>query len=69
VTELDSPSLTAASSPTTKGHSRSHTGESRITPVSPATTFRGHGYTDEKKLRDDMWPTVMTPTSHVGLAL
>ena len=65
LTEMDSPSLTAASSPTSKGHSRSHTGESRITPISPATIY-GHSDVTEK-LIELPWPT--SPTSAVGLAL
>jgi hypothetical protein len=69
VTEMESPSLTAASSPTTKGHSRSHTGESRITPISPATTYNGYGFGDERYGKDELWPTVMTPVSQVGVAL
>lgn len=62
-----SPSLTAASSPTSKGHSRSHTGESRITPLSPAmpTTC----YDSEGTKVEERWPVIMTPTSQVGLAL
>lgn len=67
LTEMDSPSLTAASSPTSKGHSRSHTGESRITPLSPATIYNGgHGGVAEKMV-ELPWPT--SPTSAVGLAL
>ncbi|KAK5175544.1 uncharacterized protein LTR77_000683 [Saxophila tyrrhenica] len=69
LTESESPSLTAASSPTTKGHSRSHTGESRVTPLSPAPTLCGYGELDAKKGKEDHWPVVMTPTSQVGLAL
>lgn len=66
LTEMDSPSLTAASSPTSKGHSRSHTGESRITPLSPNTVYGGHCDVTEKMI-ELPWPT--SPTSAVGLAL
>ncbi|TKA78918.1 hypothetical protein B0A55_03913 [Friedmanniomyces simplex] len=38
---LNAPSLTAASSPTTKGHSRSLTAESRLTPLSPPSMIYG----------------------------
>ena len=70
VTDMDSPSLTAASSPTSKGHSRSHTGESRMTPLSPATIYGGNGGDDYGwKEAENQWPVVMTPTSQVGLAL
>ena len=72
VTEMDSPSLTVASSPTSKGHSRNQTNESRMTPLSPLpTVYGGHGEIDMKRERDvdDHWPIVMTPTSQVGLAL
>ena len=72
ITEVDSPSLTAASSPTSKGHSRNHTGESRVTPLSPATPYGGlHYYTDSRELKvaEEQWPVVMTPTSQVGIAL
>lgn len=68
VTELDSPSLTVASSPTSKGHSRSLTAESRLTPISPLSTFYGQGETDRKKEAEEHWPIVMT-MSQVGLAL
>lgn len=63
--DMDSPSLTAASSPTSKGHSRSHTGESRILPISPAST----AYEIDGRKVEDRWPVIMTPTSQVGLAL
>lgn len=66
LTEMESPSLTAASSPTSKGHSRSHTGESRITPTSPATIYGGYGDVAEKVV-ELPWPT--SPTRVVGLAL
>lgn len=73
VTELESPSLTAASSPTTKGHSRSHTGESRITPLSMPPFYGAAHYgldagAKEKEL-ENQWPFVMTPPNQVGVAL
>ena len=67
-TELDSPSLTVASSPTTKGHSRSHTEESHMTPLSPVTPFYGNGDVEDRKMREEIWPVPATPTSQVGLA-
>lgn len=66
LTEIDSPSLTAASSPTSKGHSRSQTGDSRITPLSPAYGGEDNGLEKPNGLP---WPTIMTPTSQVGMAL
>ena len=66
LTEMDSPSLTAASSPTSKGHSRTHTGESRMTPLSPGTIYAGPNDVTEKTI-ELPWPT--SPTSVVGLAL
>ncbi len=72
VAESESPSLTVASSPTSKGHSRSHTGESRLTPLWPPATYHdphSYGELDVRKAREDHWPVVMTPTSQVGLAL
>lgn len=66
LTEMESPSLTAASSPTSKGHSRSHTGESHIMPLSTATIYGGHSDVKEKVI-ELPWPT--SPTSAVGLAL
>ncbi|KAK3116432.1 hypothetical protein LTR53_003225 [Teratosphaeriaceae sp. CCFEE 6253] len=69
VTELDSPSLTAASSPTTtKGHhSRSLTAESRLTPISPPSTIYDHDLSDAKTSAEEHWPVVITQ-SQVGLA-
>lgn len=67
--DMDSPSLTAASSPTTKGHSRSHTGESRLTPILPPAMYAGQGYFEEKKPAYEHWPIATTPTSQVGLAI
>lgn len=63
VGSLESPSLTAATSPT-KSHSRTLTAESRITPLSPATT---NGRSEKRFEGEDEWPTVVTPSS-VGLA-
>lgn len=68
LTDMDSPSLTAASSPTSRGHSRSHTGESRMTPITPAG-MGGHADFDDHKTVYDRWPIAMTPTSQVGLAI
>ena len=69
VTALDSPSLTTASSPTSKAHSRSLTAESRITPLSPMPTIYSHDYADLKEV-EEPWPMVATVTrSQVGLAL
>lgn len=69
LTEMDSPSLTAASSPTSRGHSRTHTGESRMTPIIPTAMYVGHGYYDERKPVCEHWPIATTPASEVGLAL
>ena len=68
-TEIDSPSLTAASSPTSRGHSRSHTGESRMTPLTPAVMYAGYGDFGETKPVYDYWTTAMTPANQVGLAI
>jgi len=67
VTELNSPSLTAASSPTTKGHGRSLTAESRLTPISPASTVYDYEISEAKKDADDHWPVEISQ-SLVGLA-
>ena len=67
VTELDSPSLTAASSPTTKGHSRSLTAESRLTPISPPSTVYDYEMNENKKDAEEHWP-LSTSRSQVGLA-
>ena len=69
LTEMDSPSLTAASSPTTRGHSRSHTGESRMTPILPTAMYAGQDYFDDRKSAYQNWPIATTPTSQVGLAI
>ena len=69
LTDIDSPSLTAASSPTSKGHSRSHTGESRITPMTPSAMYGAYGVLDDRKVTDDHWPIAMTPSAQVGVAL
>lgn len=72
VTEVESPSLTAATSPTSKGHSRNHTGESRVTPISPLDldVYGGFPYVPAStKDADADWPIVMSPTSRVGIAL
>ncbi|KAK6384266.1 hypothetical protein LTR65_009742 [Meristemomyces frigidus] len=68
-TELGSPSLTAASSPTSKGHSRSLTAESRLTPLSPQSTIYSHELTDFRKEADEHWPILTITPSQVGLAL
>lgn len=69
VTELESPSLTAASSPTSKGHSRSLTAESRLSPLSPPSTIYGHDLPDHMKEAEANWPIVAAPPSQVGLAI
>ena len=69
LTEMDSPSLTAASSPTSRGHSRSHTGESRMTPLTPAAMYAGYGDIGNGKPVYDHWPTAVAPTNQVGLAI
>ncbi|KAK4631728.1 hypothetical protein CLAFUW4_02887 [Fulvia fulva] len=69
VTELDSPVLTAASSPTLKGHSRSYTGDSRITPISPASTVDEKMEADLKTKSGEQWPVIMEHPNEVGLAL
>lgn len=69
LTDIDSPSLTAASSPTTRGHSRSHTGESRMTPITPAAMYTGHCDFDEQKYMYDHWPIAAMPSNQVGVAL
>jgi hypothetical protein len=69
LTETDSPSLTAASSPTSRGHSRCHTGESRMTPLTPAAMYAGYGNFRDTKPVYDYWPTATTPTNQVGLAI
>lgn len=65
--DLDSPSLTAASSPTSKSHSRSLTAESRLTPLSPESMLYSHELPDLRKGPEQHWP-IVTP-SQVGLAI
>ena len=70
VTEIESPSLTAGSSPTSKGHSRNFTGDSQLTPYSP-TSFHG-GFDFERVDKEDeldCWPTHTSRLSQVGIAL
>ena len=69
LTEMDSPSLTAASSPTSRGHSRSHTGESRMTPLTPAAMYASYCDIGNGKPVYDHWPTAVAPTNQVGLAI
>ncbi|KAK5118696.1 hypothetical protein LTR85_007902 [Meristemomyces frigidus] len=69
VTELESPSLTAASSPTSKGHSRSLTAESRLTPLSPQSAIYSHELPDVRKDAEEHWPIVTARPSQVGLAI
>lgn len=65
-TNLDSPGLTLASSPTatSKGHSRSLTAESRMTPMSPVDDT--YDPVDGQKKSEKMWAPI---TADVGLAL
>ncbi|EMC96613.1 hypothetical protein BAUCODRAFT_148195 [Baudoinia panamericana UAMH 10762] len=63
--DAEPPSLTVASSPTTKGHSRSLTAESRLTPLFPPIDTDA---LDTKTASEQAWPTVIHP-SQVGLAL
>lgn len=72
-TELDSPALTLASSPTSKGHSRSITAESRLT-VNLATPLPVYAHPDGdsgKGPSRDPSPIIMASPSpsQVGLAL
>ena len=68
VTHIESPSLTLASSPTSKSHSRSLTAESRITTLSPPFTIYDHEMPDMKNDTEVHWPLEIT-RSQVGLAL
>ncbi|KAK5708627.1 hypothetical protein LTR17_020517 [Elasticomyces elasticus] len=65
--DMSEPSLTAASSPTTKGHSRSLTAESRVTPISPQSTIYDHDASDVKRMVESKWPVEISK-SQVGLA-
>ncbi|KAK4892598.1 hypothetical protein LTR27_008874 [Elasticomyces elasticus] len=65
--DMSEPSLTAASSPTTKGHSRSLTAESRVTPISPQSTVYDHDASDLKRMVEGNWPVDISK-SQVGLA-
>ncbi|KAK5734266.1 hypothetical protein LTR17_009097 [Elasticomyces elasticus] len=65
--DMSEPSLTAASSPTTKGHSRSLTAESRVTPISPQSTVYDHDASDLKRMVEGNWPVEISK-SQVGLA-
>lgn len=70
LTEAESPSLTATSSPVSHGHSRNFTDESRITPLSPSILPRGmHSRGMSKTHKENQWPFMTTPTAEVGLAL
>jgi len=66
--ELESPSLTATSSPTSNAHSRSLTAESRLTPLSPPSTVYSHDDSYYKKEVDENWPIIEVSRSQVGLA-
>ncbi|KAF2719328.1 hypothetical protein K431DRAFT_114619 [Polychaeton citri CBS 116435] len=66
LTDIDSPSLTVATTPTTKGHNRSVTADSRTTPSSPATTY-GQSDIDKRKEREN-WPNASSATDQVGIA-
>jgi len=68
VTELGSPTLTAASSPTTKCHSRSLTAESRLTSLSPQSTLYNPEWPVINKGAEEQWPIGTAPPSQVGLA-
>ncbi|KAK5700636.1 hypothetical protein LTR97_005153 [Elasticomyces elasticus] len=65
--DMSEPSLTAASSPTTKSHSRSLTAESRVTPISPQSTVYDHDASDLKRTVEGNWPVEISK-SQVGLA-
>lgn len=69
VTEMESPSLTATSSPISKSHSRTLTAESRMTPISPPSTACASEFdTRDMKRKTEHWPITDHP-SQVGLAL
>ncbi|KXL44336.1 MAG: hypothetical protein FE78DRAFT_32747 [Acidomyces sp. 'richmondensis'] len=68
LTELESPSLTAASSPTSRAHSRSLTAESRLTTLSPPSTVYSHDDSHYRKEVEENWPIVEVSRSQVGLA-
>ncbi|KAK3671636.1 hypothetical protein LTR78_008559 [Recurvomyces mirabilis] len=67
-THIESPSLTLASSLTSKTHSRSLTAESRITTLSPPSTVYDHEMPDIRKDAGVHWPLGIT-RSQVGLAM
>ncbi|WPG97654.1 Hypothetical protein R9X50_00043400 [Acrodontium crateriforme] len=68
--ELESPSFTIRSSPTSKGHSRSLTAESRGTSLfPPSTTTHDHGDAECGKDSHDHWQAGAISPSQVGLAL
>ena len=67
--EMESPTLTSASSPTSKGHSRTLTADSRTTATSPLSTAYGHHDFGYEKGAEAQWPTLTTRPSQVGLAL
>ena len=67
--EADTPSLTAASSPTSKGHSRSQTAESRTTSMLPFPAYTEIGNASDNQKSEDEWSVDMTPTDQVGLAI
>lgn len=70
LTGLESPSLTVASSPTSQGHSRNLTDDSRMTtPLSPSILGDGgHGKGTGKTEKKNRWPFATMQPTEVGLA-
>nr|POF12648.1 hypothetical protein CFP56_09800 [Quercus suber] len=69
LTELDSPALTLASSPTSKGHSRSITAESTIQIPAPVYHTHTSFPLTNKTQTPQTFPEIMHQPSQVGLAL
>ena len=70
VTQLESPGLTTASSPVSKGHSRTLTADSRFTSTTPPSFAYAHGSPADRKEseQEHQWPVVSGRLSQVGVA-